>query len=135
MTMKEAHITEASIKQLVDSFYAKVMEDTLLRPIFLEVIGEDPKTWEFHMQRMHDFWSSIMLGSGRYHGNPFQKHKDLPAFDIDLFDRWLALFAKTSQEIHTEEIANIYIEKSKRIAESIKTGLYFTLQKKRQQDD
>lgn len=133
--MKETHITEASIKQLVDSFYAKVMEDTLLRPIFLEVIGEDPKTWEFHIQRMHDFWSSIMLGSGRYHGNPFQKHKDLPTFDIALFDCWLALFAKTSQEIYTEEIANLYIEKSKRIAESLKMGLYFTLQKKRQQDD
>jgi hemoglobin len=134
MMMKSDHITKASIKKLVDSFYAKVMEDTLLRPIFLQAIGEDPKTWEFHMQRMHDFWSSIMLGSGRYHGNPFQKHKDLPAFDVALFDRWLILFAKTAQEIHTEEVANRYIEKSNRIAESLKMGLSFTLQKKGQQD-
>jgi hemoglobin len=134
MMMKADHITEASIKQLVDSFYAKVMEDTLLRPIFLQAIGEDPKTWKFHMQRMNDFWSSIILGSGRYHGNPFQKHKDLPAFDVALFDRWLILFAKTAQEIHTEEVANRYIEKSNRIAESLKMGLSFTLQKKGQQD-
>jgi hemoglobin len=130
MKMKEAHITETSIKQIVDNFYAKVMKDTLLRPIFLEAIGEYPKTWEIHIQRMYDFWSSIMLSTGRYHGNPFQKHKDLPAFDVALFDRWLALFAQTAQEIHTEEIANRYIEKSQRIAESLKMGLYFTLQKK-----
>lgn len=125
MTTKKDCITEASIKHLVDSFYARVMEDTLLRPIFLEAIGGYPETWNLHMQRVYAFWSSVMLNTGKYHGNPFQKHKNLPVFDIALFDRWLTLFAKTIQEIHTEEIANHYIEKSQRIAEILKMGLYF----------
>lgn len=127
--MRENHITEASIRRLVDAFYAKVRVDNILSPIFSQAIGEDPKAWEPHMQKMYDFWSSVMISGGRYQGNPLQKHRNLATFDIKLFDRWLALFEETAHQLHTEEIANHYVEKSKRIAESLKLGLYFTLQK------
>jgi hemoglobin len=127
--MKENQITETSIRQLVDSFYAKVMKDETLSPIFREAIGEDPQIWEFHMQRMYGFWSSVLLGTGVYHGNPLQKHRNLPTFDISLFDRWLSLFAETAHHLYAVEIADLLIEKSKRIADSLKLGLFYTLKK------
>ena len=78
-----------------------------------------------HLERILDFWSSIMLNTGKYHGNPMKKHKDLPEFDIELFDQWLNLFIKTVYEIYDDEIAQSYIKKSKQIAESLKLGLYY----------
>ena len=118
-------ITEESIKELVNRFYQKVRENKDLGPIFDKVIGEDDRDWEPHLERMYAFWSSIMLTSGRYHGNPMKKHKDLPQFDKDLFDVWLSLFAETAREVHTKPIAERYIDRSKRIAESLKLSLYY----------
>lgn len=118
-------ITEESIKELVDRFYAKVREDAKLGPVFDEAIGKNDQDWKPHLERMYAFWSSVMLTSGRYHGNPMQKHKDLPHFDESLFDTWLALFAETAHEIHDAVIAERYIDRSRRIAESLKLGLYY----------
>jgi hemoglobin len=123
--MKESVITDESITRLVHDFYSKVRADKYLGSIFAAAIGDDDSKWEPHLQRMVDFWSSIMLTSGCYHGNPFQKHKDLPPFDISLFDRWLELFAETAGELYNQENADRFIEKSRRIAESLKLGLYY----------
>lgn len=62
-------ITEDSIKDLVDRFYAKVHNDSQLGPVFNRAIGENDQDWEPHLERMYAFWSSVMLTSGRYHGN------------------------------------------------------------------
>ncbi len=117
-------ITEESIKLLVNNFYQKIRLDTELSPIFIQIIGEDEKDWVPHLERMYAFWSSIMLSSGQYHGNPMKKHKDIPKFNKQLFERWLFLFAETAHEIHTDDIAQKYIDRSHRIAESLKHALY-----------
>ncbi len=117
-------ITEESIKLLVDRFYDKVRSNKELAPLFARVIGVSHEDWLPHLQKMYDFWSSIMLTSGRYHGNPLKKHKDLTPFDIKMFDQWLQLFAETANEIHTSDIAAIYIAKSRRIAENLKFNMY-----------
>lgn len=122
--MKEQHITEEIIRNLIDGFYAKVKLDKELGPIFLQVIGNDADAWRSHIHKMYDFWSSVMLGSGRYHGNPLQKHQILPIFDIVLFDRWLALFAENAHDFCCAEMADHFIEKSQRIAQSLKLSLY-----------
>ena len=118
-------ITENSIKTLVDNFYQKVRKDSDLAPIFVTAIGETEEAWRSHLEHMYAFWSSIMLSSGRYQGNPIQKHSGLPSFDENLFVRWLELFAETATELHCSSIAEQYIEKSKRIAESLKLSLYY----------
>lgn len=124
--IKSQNITEDSIKYLVDTFYAKVRGDERLGIIFAAAIGHSDEEWAEHLQKMYDFWSSIMLTSGRYHGNPLKKHKDLPFFDEKLFNRWLELFAETANEIHPPEIAQNYISKSHRIAENLKFNLYYS---------
>lgn len=127
--MREDRITEENIRRLVDDFYAKIRTDIALGPIFSQAIGDDFEMWKPHLQIMYDFWSSIMLRSGRYQGNPFQKHLRLPTFDIALFDRWLTLFEETARQLYTEEIANYYVERSRLIAGNFKVGLYSSLRK------
>ncbi|ELR72007.1 hemoglobin [Fulvivirga imtechensis AK7] len=89
------------VKELVDSFYAKVNEDDLLSPVFNDFARVK---WENHLPIMYDFWSSILLGDASYRGNPFIKHMVLP-IDKDHFSRWLDLFLETVDERFTGAVA------------------------------
>ena len=117
-------ISEESIKILVDNFYQKIRVNKELAPIFENQIGTSQAQWQPHLQNMYNFWSSVMISSGKYKGNPMKKHRDLPLFDENKFDIWLDLFSKTVHEIHTDEIATHYLEKSQNIARSLRYGLY-----------
>lgn len=111
-------IDEAMIEHLVRSFYARIREDAVLGPIFDERIED----WEPHLQRMCAFWSSVVLMSGRYHGRPMQKHAPLP-IDGSHFDRWLALFEKTAEAVCPPPAAAHFIDRARRIAESLELGI------------
>ncbi|MDP2124232.1 MAG: group III truncated hemoglobin, partial [Parvibaculum sp.] len=56
---------EAEIDRLVRAFYTRIRADAVLGPIFDGVIGDN---WEPHLLKMIDFWSSVMLTTGRYKG-------------------------------------------------------------------
>jgi len=120
MAEKLDHITEASIIELVDSFYVKIRQDAELGPIFNQAIGNSDAEWQPHLEKLYAFWSSVMLASRRYHGNPMKKHIDLPPFDVSLFDRWLDLFAETAHELYTNDIAMSYQVKSRNIARNLR---------------
>ena len=87
--------SEADVKQLVDTFYDKVNADALLAPIFNGFAQVD---WPKHLPAMYDFWSSLLLGTSRYHGRPFPKHLPLP-IDSTHFEQWLVLFNATVEEL------------------------------------
>jgi hemoglobin len=114
----EAGIDEAMIERLVRRFYERVRADALLGPIFAARIAD----WEPHLQRMFAFWSSVALMSGRYHGQPMQKHLPLP-IDARHFDRWLALFETTARELCPPRAADHFVERARRIAESLELGI------------
>ncbi|MCA9409207.1 MAG: group III truncated hemoglobin [Candidatus Omnitrophica bacterium] len=114
-------ITEDSIKVLVDEFYTRVRADQQLAPIFEQAIGEH---WNQHLPKMYDFWSSIMLATGRYKDNPVQKHRDLPYFSPALFDQWLYLFAQTADEVFNKDCSEKFKYKAENIARSLKYMLY-----------
>lgn len=111
-------IDEPMIERLVRGFYAKVREDALLAPVFEARIQD----WEPHLQRMCAFWSSVALMSGRYHGSPMAKHLPLP-IDAAHFDRWLALFEETARELCPPKAAVHFVERARRIAESLELGI------------
>lgn len=123
-TKKINNISEESIKKLVDGFYDKVRQNKDLAHIFENKIGTTKEDWQPHLQNMYDFWYSLMISSGRYSGNPMKKHKDIPTFPEEKFDKWLELFSQTASEIYEDDIANKFIEKSQLIARSLKYGLY-----------
>ena len=111
-------IDEVMIERLVRRFYVKVREDALLGPVFEAHI----QGWEPHLQRMCAFWSSVALMSGRYHGSPMSKHLPLP-IDAAHFDRWLALFEETAREVCPPAAAAHFLERARRIAESLELGI------------
>ena len=115
-----AGIDEAMIEQLVRTFYERVRADALLGPVFEARIAD----WEPHLARMFEFWSSVALQSGRYHGRPMQKHMLLPV-DAEHFDRWLALFAQTAEDTTPPPAAARFLELARRIAESLELGIAF----------
>ncbi|HET7680397.1 MAG TPA: group III truncated hemoglobin [Xanthobacteraceae bacterium] len=111
-------IDEAMIERLVRGFYARVRSDALIGPVFATRIVN----WEPHLQRMCAFWSSVALMTGRYHGQPMQKHLPLPV-DGRHFDRWLALFEAAARDLCPPRAADHFIERARRIAESLELGI------------
>src|SRR6185437_5838151 len=78
--------------------------------------------WEAHIPRMCDFWSSVALMSGRYHGQPMAAHLPLPV-DTPHFDRWLEIFAATARDVCPPRAADHFIERAHRIADSLELGI------------
>jgi len=72
---------------------------------------------------MYAFWSSVMLTTGRYKGNPVVKHLVIPGIRPHLFERWLALFDDTCGELFDEGISEQFRVKAARIAEEPEAGL------------
>jgi hemoglobin len=120
--MKIDHISEDGIRRLVDEFYARVRADTELAPIFNRAI---PGDWGLHLATMRDFWSSVMLTSGRYKGNPVAVHLRIEGMVPRLFDRWLELFGETCGELFDDSLAEAFRAKALRIAESLKLALFY----------
>src|SRR4029079_1181849 len=94
-------VTEDGIRRLVDAFYAKVRRDPELGPVFTRAIAGD---WQPHLNKMYAFWSSVMLTSGRYKGNPVAKHLAVEGITLKLFERWLKLFDETCAELLDERL-------------------------------
>lgn len=88
----------AAIDCLVDAFYARVLTDPTLAPVFTEVAGIDLET---HLPRIKAFWHKMLLGEPGYRRNMVLRHAAVHArFPLGQrhFDRWLALFVQTVDE-------------------------------------
>jgi hemoglobin len=119
-----SYIDEAGLRRLVHAFYARVREDAELGPIFNRAIAD----WPEHLDKLHAFWSSVMLTSGRYKGQPVPAHaKHREHITPALFDRWLALWGETARELMTPEAALALEDRARRIAESLQLALFFRL--------
>lgn len=111
-------IDEPMVERLVHRFYDKARVDPLLGPVFDSKVEH----WDAHLTRMCSFWWSVATMAGTYHGNPMIKHVPLP-IDAEHFDRWLALFEETATEICPPIAANHFIERARRIAQSLELGV------------
>ena len=70
------------------------------------------------------FWSSSLLGVGRFSGRPMGAHMRHP-ITPPMFDRWLALWAQATSEVYEPDIAQALQARAARIAESFKLGLFY----------
>lgn len=116
-------LDEEVVKRVVDDFYAKIRSDSLLAPIFDAAIPEE--RWPHHLRIMYDFWSSMLLGTGRYDGRPLPKHMTLPGLCDDHFVRWLALFRETVEAICLPPTAALFVDRAERVAQSFRLSLAF----------
>jgi len=111
-------IDERLIAQLVRSFYESARRDPLIGPIFDRHVAD----WDAHLARMCDFWSSVALMSGRYHGQPIAAHLPLP-IEAAHFGRWLELFSATARQACPPSAAAHFVARAERIAESLQLGI------------
>lgn len=119
-------VDEEAIERLVRHFYGRIRIDPVLAPIFEAVISDD---WEPHLQKMMAFWSSVLLMSGRFKGQPMERHQALiNRNEINVrpehFARWLKLFGESAHAIFSQETARSIIGRAERIAESLKRGMF-----------
>ena len=121
--MKQAELTETTLAAFLDAFYARVRRDPLIGPVFAEKIPDE--AWPRHLATIHDFWSSVLLKTGRYKGNPFARHLGIAGIDPAHFARWLGLFEETATQVFVPEIAREIVERAHRIGDSLKAGRFF----------
>ncbi len=115
-------IEESVLPALLARFYGRVRADAALGPVFNAVVHD----WPEHLERLSAFWSSVMLTTGRYKGNPMMKHlvhaeRITPA----MFQRWLALWSLTTEEMLSPEGAAAMQVKAQRISESLQLAIRF----------
>jgi hemoglobin len=80
---------EADLQPLLVEFYATIARDELLAPYFESL---DMTT---HIPRIADFWSTLLFHSGRYTGNAFRPHLEMPDLRGEHFVRWLSTLETT----------------------------------------
>lgn len=110
--------TETEVATLVHAFYASVREDEVLGPIFESHIDD----WDHHLAKLVDFWSSILLRTGRFTGAPMPKHAALPGLSAELFQRWLGLFHDVSAAQPNRAMGEQAYAMAQRIAQSLWMG-------------
>lgn len=113
----ETGLSDALIAETLRDFYARARADDLLGPVFAKV-GD----WEAHIGTVTDFWSSVALMTGRYHGQPMRAHVGL-GLDPAHFARWLELFEATVAERCPPAGAALLAARARTIARSLEMGI------------
>ena len=119
-------VDRAFIGRLVGEFYDRVRRDNRLGPIFAaEIVG----SWEPHLEKMTDFWCSVILKDGSYSGRPVPAHTKLERVREADFDVWLGHFRATAGELCPDGTAQAFVDRAERIAKSLKLAMFFRLER------
>jgi len=109
-------LTSASqIGHFVDRFYARLLQDPQLAPVFLDVAQIDLNT---HLPLIKSYWCKLLLGEPGYQRHTMNIHRALHArraLEQADFERWLDIFVATVNEYYEGSQA----ERAKRIARLI----------------
>jgi hemoglobin len=114
-----AGVDEALIWRQVHTFYGRVRQDPVLGPIFNDAIAD----WDEHLAKLCDFWSSVLLMTGRFKGSPMAAHARRPDIRDEHFALWLDLFERTAREVCPPAAADLFVERSRMIGRSLALGL------------
>lgn len=110
--------TDEEITKMVHDFYALVRRDEILGPVFNTHIDD----WDHHLGHLVDFWSSILLRTGRFKGTPMPTHIALPGLTAELFQHWLALFREATAAQPNHAMGEQAYVRAQRIAQSLWYG-------------
>jgi hemoglobin len=122
--LEHPQVDRAFIGRLVRAFYARVRKNERLGPIFERHIADD---WEPHLEKMTDFWCSVILKTGTYQGRPVPAHLKLKEAVESDFEIWLGLFRETARDLCAPDLAAVFIDRAERIAKSLSLAMFFRL--------
>ncbi|ARN76030.1 group III truncated hemoglobin [Oceanicoccus sagamiensis] len=107
------------IKTFVDAFYADMLKDRQLAPIFLDVAAIDLAK---HLPLIRSYWEKLLLGSRDYQRHTMNIHRAVHAkrpLTAQDFKRWLNLFTETVDK----RFAGSYAERAKAVAAQIASNM------------
>jgi len=110
--------TRAEVELLVRTFYRAAAMDDRLGPIF-EAASVD---WPGHIETVTTFWMDQLFGTQQYHGNPLRAHEPVARripFRAEHFERWLALFTETVDELFEGPVADLAKARAARMARAL----------------
>jgi hemoglobin len=111
------------IERFVDLFYARMLADEQLAPIFIDVAAIDLAV---HLPHIKDYWCKLLLGEQAYRRHTMEIHRALHGkrpLQADDFSRWLALFTRTVDDFFAGERA----ERAKQVAAAIAANMQKSL--------
>jgi len=114
-------VTERDVSALVERFYDRVRDDALLGPVFDAQV--EAAAWPVHLARMKAFWSTVLLGTGKYRGDPITAHQAVPGIQRGHFERWLALFEEVAREVVAREVADAILRRAHRMGDRLTSSL------------
>lgn len=103
------------LDQFIDAFYAKVLVDPVLAPIFLDVAEIE---LDVHLPHIRDYWAKLLLKEQRYQRHTMNIHREIHAkrtLTKKDFELWLSLFIETIDDLFKGKNA----QRAKQIAASI----------------
>ncbi|MEP4485391.1 MAG: group III truncated hemoglobin [Halioglobus sp.] len=115
--------TPSQIEHFVDQFYARLLMDPQLAPIFLDVAQIDLNA---HLPLIKAYWRKLLLGDTDYQRHTMNIHRAVHvrrSLQPADFQRWLDLFMATVDEYFEGSQA----ERAKRIAQAIAANMQKSL--------
>jgi hemoglobin len=106
----------ADCERLVRAFYRRAMADPMIGFFFVDVARLD---LEAHVPVIASFWETILLGGQTYSGGAFAPHVSLhrrAPLKSGHFERWLALWRATVDELFAGPRAELAKAHAERVA-------------------
>jgi hemoglobin len=113
----------ADCERLVRAFYTRALDDPIIGWLFVDVAKLD---LEEHVPVIASFWETILLGARSYGGGAFRPHAALHAkagLRAGHFERWLALWRATVDELFAGERAELAKAHAERVAQAFHARL------------
>ena len=116
-------LSRDSLRALVHAFYADVRRDAALAPVFDAAIGAH---WETHLERMVEFWCTMMLDTRSFSGSVFGTHMQLKGVEPVHFERWMSLWYRHTAVGFDAADREQLREKAEMIGRSLFLGFFST---------
>jgi hemoglobin len=110
-------------ERLVREFYGRALVDPIIGWIFVDVAKLDV---DAHVPQIASFWETILLGARSYSGGAFRPHAALHArvrLRAGHFERWLALWCGTVDDLFAGERAELAKSHAQRVAQAFHARL------------
>ncbi len=118
-------VDRGKIEEMVHEFYAIILKDDLVGPVFIKALGNDINNgkWYEHLQTLYNFWILMMTGKTGYGGHPYPPHAFLGPLTPEMFERWLEIFNEVVHRYFVPEIADKFYKKADVLADQFMDNL------------
>ncbi len=116
--MKQDIRNREDIELLVNTFYSEVRKNDEIGIFFNTMIDD----WDTHLNKLGDFWESMLFRVGKFDGNPALAHiKTATHFNHTIeknhFETWLMLWRQTNKELFDGPISDLAVNRAEMIAD------------------